>query len=649
MINYSANHGRNYGSPAAKAALAQCNAQYDECATSNGVIKQDNGSYAQMYHPANPDYIRCKKTIDDANSDAFRSCMKSRANSVTKASKPAVNDSKPKEAIVVAPAPCPEGSTANRDMPGMCQCNGEIAGVQIAAGSVQKCPSACKSADHKVYDPLARGCACLEGYEDRTGSGVCVALKTTPTNTTPTDTKVAECILELQNKVNSCKTAAKEAVTKCDANRESSDDDTLSTLQNLLGGVNSAVQAKNSGSGAMDNCINAGIASTSGYYALNSLREKCDDEISACNTSCTDADSYINTNKDKAYQACRKKVYDAESCLAASQWDISSEAAFNAHWDRVNKAGFEAEIQQLLTNVSDNKSKCETGTAVTNRDQISNFMSDMNNSVKSAAQCQCQLGSGSSGQDCSKQNGPAECALNPGLPGCAKLTGNCLDTNDTSARCVCFRNPGSDECKASQLVSAKINPTEVSSFAGGGSGAAGPNLGGDSSSGKTEVGDIAGDLSGLNAGVDFAGSASGSATTDAGSPFGAAAGGGVAGGSSGSGASADGANTAGGGGDDEGTGKKLGGLFDVAKSALGNLFKGKAGDKGSFDGVNKNGSNYSDGNGLDSKKWRPRGMVRGLAGDTELAGKFEDIWKVMNKQYKVQDQKDTFIFGGETK
>ncbi len=165
---------------------------------------------------------------------------------------------------------------------------------------------------------------------------------------------------------------------------------------------------------------------------------------------------------------------------------------------------------------------------------------------------------------------------------------------------------------------------------------------------KTETGSVnPGDLSGLSANGEALGSeASGTATADAGSPFGSAAGGGASGAGSGGGG-ADGSTT-GAPGEDDGTGKKsFAGLFDIAKTALGNLFKKGPGDKNSSDDVNKNGLTGSGDPALDSKKWRPRGMVRGLASHTELAGKFEDIWKVMNKQYKIQDQKDAFIFGAD--
>ena len=659
-------------SPGREAAMAQCYAEFNECRAANGGIQQNSGRIAQRYHPANPDFIECRKTISDPSSDDFTDCMVSRTKP-----KREVAEKAPPIVEVVAPArpcsktfprscktgpeclasngtwdgskckeaQCPEGTTQDKDKPEYCNCNNAAAGIVIEAGTQQKCPSSCLAADNKFYDPLARGCACNEGFEDRAGTGRCVS-KTAP----PPPTSV-ECLREFQEKVTSCNSSASTAVDKCDPNRSSGGDDSLGVLQNLLGGVAGSVQAKNAGSGAMDNCMNAAIASSSGYYALEEMRGTCDGEITTCKTSCSDATSYINANKDRVFQLCRRKAFEDNANSTNFPYNGVSENVFNADWERMHKPELESQVQQMQTNITDNKTKCDSGTAVSNRDQISNFMDDMNSSVKSANQCQCQLGSGSSGSDCAKQAGPAECAANPSLAGCVSATANCLNPNDISAKCVCFRNPNSNDCKTAQLAAAKVNPTEVSGFAGGGSTAAGSNLGGDSSSGKTEAGgDIAGDLSGLNADGEFASSASGSATTDGGSPFGAAAGGGASGGgSAGGGASADGATTAGGGGDDEGTGKKLGGLFDVAKSALGNLFKGKAGDKGSFDGVNKNGSNFSDTNGLDSKKWRPRGMVRGLAGDTELAGKFEDIWKVMNKQYKVQDQKDTFIFGGGTK
>ncbi|AZZ35739.1 hypothetical protein CIK05_02625 [Bdellovibrio sp. qaytius] len=662
-------------------ATDRCTVQMRECTTANGGIVQSSGQTAQMWNPKNVNFQKCRETISDTASDAFRDCVFA-LEGKKKAPEP---EPPPPEIVVVGKRPtcsvefpekcktaadcatnkgvwnatsntcsegaCPSGTTADEANPGRCKCDNEMVATVDRGSASQKCPVQCTVSDHKKYELASKGCVCDAGFQMQNGN--CIASNSA-------SPAVDVCLRELQEKATSCDSAASTAVDKCDPKRDSGseDGDTLGTLQNILGSGTDAYQKSQQATGAVDNCVNAGIASSSGYYALDSLRNKCDDEISSCKSSCNDANSYFAANKDRVYQACRKKAYDENICLARSPYDITSEERFNASWDARNKSDFESQIQQMQTNVTDNKTKCETGTAVTNRDKMSDYMNDMNNSVKSANQCQCQLGSGS---DCSNLAGPAECAKNPSLPGCTVAMTNCLNSSDTSLKCVCFRNPNGSDCKAAQQANnAKLNTTETSAFAGVGGAAPGANgvggVGGSGASGKTEAGgDVnVGDLSGLGAdGEAFGSGTSGTATADGGSsPFGSAGGSGAGGGgsSSGGGGASDGTKLGGVAGEEEGTSKKLSGFFDVAKSALGSLFKnGGTGDKNSFSGVNANKVNGGNDSALDSKKWRPRGMVRGLAGDTELAGKFDDIWKVMNKQYKVQDQKDTFIFGGEKK
>lgn len=536
-----------------------------------------------------------------------------------------------------AAAPCPSGTTPDPRDSKYCICDAEMTPYSIERGSSQQCPAMCKAEDHKIYNIVARGCLCTGGYEDRTGLGTCVS------NAAPVP-QVAACIQELQEKITACNTASAAAVDKCDPKRNSSDGDSLDALQGLLQGATVVA------GGAAENCGRAAVAGSTGYYAIEELRGKCDTEIGTCKTSCSDAAAYINANKDRIYQKCRQKAWDDQQCLAPSATSYRSftEEAFIVEWDGTNRVPFEEQIQRMQTSVTDYNSRCEVGgTADSNRDKMTSFMDDMNTAYKGAKQCECQLGSGG---NCDSQAGPAECAGNPSLPGCAVAGINCLSATDNSPKCVCFKNPNSNECKnIQQTNNQKVNSSDVSSFAGVGTGIGGSASGGGNVSGKTESGNVnVGDLSGVGAdGENIGANASGTATTDAGSPFGTAAGGGNAG--SGGSSGGAGAPAAEAGEEDDSTRKKIGGLFDVAKSAFGNLFKKGKDDKGTYDPVTGKYINGADANGLDSKKWRPRGMVRGLAGDTEIAGKFEDIWKVMNRQYKIQDQKDTFLFGGEKK
>lgn len=528
-------------------------------------------------------------------------------------------------------APCIAGTTPDSNSPILCQCDDE-GGHSVQRGTNQICPNSCRAEDHKVYDTEARSCVCANGYRDTAGlggAGVCVA-EVTPVQPS-SDT--AECLREIQEKVNSCSSAASTAVDQCNPDRK--EDDTIGALQALLQGATSVAM------GASQNCAQAAVAGSTGYYALDELRGKCDTEINSCKTSCGDATSYINANKERIYNACREKAFQEQ----ANAGPPLPADRFNPMWDAENKTSFEQQILQMQNSVATDKTKCETGTAVTNREKVSNYMTDMDNTFKSASQCECQLSTG--GSDCTNQVGPKDCAADPTLPGCASAQVNCLNPSDNSPKCVCFRNPNSDECKSVASNVKQINSNSgLNGFAGPGGSSGFGALGEISGGGKTGVGINPGDLSELSSNEVTAMNASGTTTADATSPFGAANGSGGSPGvngnfGAGENSAAEDAESS--------TESKIRGMFNSAKGAIGSLFGGSkktnsnetSGYGSGFGGLDANG------NSINTKKWRPGKMIRGLAsgGDTEIAGKFEDIWKVMNRQYKVQDQKDSFIFG----
>lgn len=647
--------------PDREVAQARCLAQFNECSAANGGITQKSGRIAQMYNPANADFIECRKTISDPNSDAFTACMRGRVQSTPKKTEKAELNvlSLPKVVIgtcskqypekctteltcaynngmwdgkVCTAVACPQGTVADTISPQNCRCLSDIS-IAIERGSQQQCPSMCLFEDHKVYDGPTKSCACADGFRDPSGSTnnvmVCVAVEA-PAQ--PSET-AEDCLREIQEKVNSCDSAATTAVNQCNPDRENND--TITSLQNLLKGATGVL-------GASDNCAQAAIAGSTGYYALDELRGKCDTEIGSCKTSCEDATSYINTNKDRIYQACRKKQYDFLSCRFDNPFPMAfTEDAWNEEWDKVNKAPFEQKIQEMQSSVASNNTKCESGTAVTNREKVSNYMTDMDSTFKAASQCQCQLSSG--GANCANQVGPKDCAADPTLPGCATAQINCLNPSDTSPKCVCFRDPNSSECKNSAATPTVNTNSNLNGFAGTGAVTPTNGIGETSVGGKAGIDLSADDLKNLGSNEVSAMNSSGTATADGGSPFGVAGAAGGAGVSGNFGSGEDAAQ----GEADSSINSKIGGMFNAAKGAIGNLFGDK---KGSGTEATKSGSYGhgldANGNSIDLKKWRPR-MVRGLASGegTELAGKFEDIWRVMNKRYKVQDQKDLFIFG----
>lgn len=652
MKEYSAKYGgESRQTQAAKDALGRCNAIYAECANDNGVIKQSGGSYAQMYHPQNPTFIKCKKTIEDISSDAFSRCMKTGnddtiydggtlpeivvnapartcsknfpARCTTQETCTANNGIWNGQACAVAP--CPRGTTPDLDRPlsdgNYCKCDNDV-NYAIERGTHQLCPSMCRAEDHQVYNLITRGCICAGGYRD--DNGTCVASEATP----PSPTAGQECLRELQEKVNSCNSAATTAVDQCNPDNKN---DTIGALQNLLKGATAVI-------GASENCAQAAVAGSTGYYALDELRGKCDTEIGSCKTSCSDATSYINANKDRIYNACREKAFREQ----ANAGPPLPAERFNPMWDAENRTSFEQQILQMQNNVATDNARCESGTAVTNREKMSNYMTDMDSTFKSASRCECQLNSG--GANCTNQIGPKDCAADPTLPGCANVQVNCLSTSDNSPKCVCFRNPNSNECKSIRAVNNVKPNSNLSGFTGPGNSTDGFGTVDSSSGGKTDVGVNVGDLSELKSSEITAMNASGSAIAEA-SPFSAANSGAGSPGVNGNFGSGE-SNSAQG-EDDTSLRSKIGGMFNTAKGAIGNLLGGKKNNETSSGFGSNRGGLDANGNPMDPTKWRPGKMVRGLASgaDTELAGKFEDIWKVMNRQYKVQDQKDNFIFG----
>lgn len=646
--------GRKFGSlinPDRQVAQAQCLAQFNECTSANGGITQKSGRIAQMYNPANADFIECRKTILDPNSDAFTACMRERTQGGFKKvelniAQPVINIGTcsklhPEKCTTMttctynngtwngqscSAAVCPQGTIGSQSSE-KCTCLSDIS-ISIDRGSGQQCPSMCRFEDHKVYDGPTKSCSCADGFRDPSGSTnnvmVCVA-DAAPAK--PVVDAAPDCLREIQEKVSSCNSSASAAVNQCNPDREN--DDTITSLQNLLKGTTGAMSAS-------QNCAQAAIAGSTGYHALDELRGKCDTEIGTCKTSCEDATLFINANKDRVYQACREKAF-REQADAGPPLPVDR---FNSMWDSENKAKFEQQIQEMQGTVTASNAKCDSGTAVTNRDKMSNYMTDMDSTFQSASQCQCQL---SSGANCDKQVSLKDCSTDPTMVGCASAQVNCLSVSDTSLKCVCFRDPNSAECK--QLAGTPTVNTNA-----GLSGFAAPSavttngIGSETSvSGKTGVGLGADDLKNLGSGEVAGGDASGTATADGGSPFSPAGGGGSpgVGGNFGSGENAATGEA------DSSINSKIGGMFNAAKGALGNLFGDKKNNnETSKSGVYGNGLD-ANGNSIDPKKWRPGKMVRGLASgaDTELAGKFEDIWRVMNKRYKVQDQKDLFIFG----
>ena len=499
---------------------------------------------------------------------------------------------------------------------------------------LQSCPSSCQLSQHKVYSFETKGCTCAEGYT-MSSQGTCNPIPVAA----PPPPQVSNCWQELVEKVASCETASTSAVSKC----EPGGDDSLRAIQGLLANVNGS---------AKETCDQVATASTSGFYQVENTRKACDEQLNSCKTSCSEVTTYLNANKERLYNACRDRAFQAEALAGPPL----PQDRFNAMWDGQNRSDLDREFQGLITRADTSRGTCETGDAVKNREKLSDGMTEMDTSSKNASRCVCELNPGSS--ECAKSVvGPADCSANPNLAGCKNVAANCFDPNNVSLKCICVRHPENGECKKLNSTNKNTITLDENSFGpnkvgldtrnGNGTEASGMASAGKISDAVDTVGkfenltrDIGG--SGVSA-PDASGEAAFSSLSNAKSDKTEVGGATAAGGAGlGGGVSARGAAPVAAIGNTTAASvvNRLGGLLDTAKSAIGGILKKGSGGSDSTD-YREGGKG---GSAFDAKKFRPRGMVRGIASDEVFAGKHEDIWKVMNKQYKVQDQKDNFIF-----
>lgn len=522
---------------------------------------------------------------------------------------------------------CPIGTIEESLNPGRCKCTGnsETYAFVERGNFLQRCPSECLAAENKTYSFDNKSCVCSEGFT-LGSNGVCNR------NPAPAAPDPTACLSELAEKANTCETESNRAASQCDAGQG----DSLSVLQGFL--ANTAQNAK-------ANCEQAGTASSSGYFEVSDKRKLCDERINTCKSNCTEATAFLNSNKERVFMACREAAYQAQQGNGGAP---VSHDVFNAAWQTQVRPTLENQFQSYLAKADGSRVSCESGTVAQSREKLSTSMADMNNTAKTAEQCVCQLNSKTA--DCTKPVGPADCSADPTLAGCAKVVENCFDVNNTSAKCICFRNPESSACKELTQKNSNANENLNSAIPAGklGIDARGDGSGTSQFAGGTPTsGEPTQNLnvkSDINAGVNLPPeAASGSAISSASNTSEAQ----TAASPSAAGSPSGRVNSVGGKGASDasvdspfGVAKKINGMFETAKSALGGMLKkgSKSGDtSGDYKNDNAKGS-------FDAKKFRPRGMVRGIASESEIAGKYEDIWKVMSKQYKVQDQKDKFLF-----
>lgn len=416
---------------------------------------------------------------------------------------------------------------------------------------------------------------------------------------------VESCLSGIKYYVDACRDDAEKAVSSCDPEQQAeSNSDAAFDMKNIFNAANSMALKKGAGSGAYETCLQTALITQAGYYTTDQLKQVCEPQVDQCKKSCDTAKKSILENQDEVYLNCKRQAQEADPSLSDNE--------FESQYGN----GIANQFKDLIALSNESSQACEKD-AEDYKAQIAQASNDFNNAAKQAQICRCQTGS--TGEDCSVIQGPAQCALNPNAVGCAMSTINC--NNSDSLQCRCIRNPNLAECKSTNggpSVFASVNGGFKPTTSNGGS----PKI-------SNEDFDISFDEESSLAAVS---GTPGGAT----SPFGSsqASGGGGGGGSGAGGGGADDPAVAGAEGE-----SSFKPLLDKPKGLLGGLL-----NKLGFGGGDAGQKKYkTDANGkkIDPSKWKP-GMLRGVAGDgSEIGPKHRDIWKQMNSQYFLQEK--TFL------
>ena len=414
----------------------------------------------------------------------------------------------------------------------------------------------------------------------------------------------------------SCNDEGVDAVKQCDKDAKGVNEN-YDTVKSFVGMAAQAALAKGAKAGSAEACHNAGTVNAGAFYALNGLKETCENEITECKNKC-DAMSHSPN-----LAACVERF--------KSQNGITNESLTPADQEKVQE--YYKKVSQVYEQskmlFSSGKKECEVN-AKKNENDIGNLMNNMNNASKQAAMCECQLTAGQTtgGKDCSQMPGPADCIKDPSNVLCQKFPVggglNCTGQDRDSKQCICLRDPKAASC----LAPGPNTGSQVAAVPGFQPiNGASPNYKGSTGGGFN--------LDGLGDDEMTASGASGD-RSGGGDPIGSVS---PSGGGSGGGAMAGGADKEEAHGEEESK-SGVGGLFNQLKTGVSQLFGGGKKDGGA------SGKSYGDGknkNALDPEKWRPKSGLRGVAGGNIIGGRNEDIFKKMNNQYNYQ--KHTFISG----
>ncbi|MFN3455892.1 MAG: hypothetical protein ACK41T_13135, partial [Pseudobdellovibrio sp.] len=463
----------------------------------------------------------------------------------------------------------------------------------------------------RCNDPeaVANETTCPNPKEERNPtSGQCEAIVKTETSEPESSSKISasvfdSCLADLKNSQKACDDQSVKANSKCDYENEQQEGGSSSffsknTVKDVLSMASQYMVSKKAGTGALAECTKISLLGTGAVKALDLIKTGCAGEIKTCQTMCKKSNELASKEKAYFYDSCKRSLG-------------VSDAEFTAKYKPV----LDDELASYAKESKSIDSYC--GAEVANKsDMLNDLVTDIGNAVTQADICRCQLSPGvTSVEECQYLLGPGSCLANPSQAGCQFSTAACT----TPTNCPINTAAGSLSGLAAPTIAggAGYNPETA-----GGSLKAG-------SVGNIDLGDLSGDNKP---------SAMGAPTQDGGAPFGNAqgGGGGFGGGGGGSGSSSGSAAEK----DESDKPTGLAGLFNTAKSALGNLFGAGKSSTGSSSGNGKNnmnGKKYKN-----AEAFRPKSFARGLATDgLGLGGKNKDIWKMVNQRYG--DQYHTFI------
>ncbi|XGC81325.1 hypothetical protein ACES2L_02360 [Bdellovibrio bacteriovorus] len=266
-------HNAKNGKPAV------CNDALNKCmVTDGGAVRRSDGSYQQMYHTGNPDFIRCRGQGLEPMTPEFNACM-------NKNKTVPIPTPRPEPTIMAArPAETPSSQPLKTcDL----QCNqGEIC---TNFGAAPRC-----------IPPSLEGECMGEGPQLPATFDSCVDFRLQT---------IRECEQQYLNLSQECSTKVEETTASCDE-KNTPELNSASDLASKL-----TLQA---GQASIQNaCSDMAKVSVAANAGLAAYRTTCSNSMKTCKTTCTNLVNYVNSNPhcfSKTPQATQNAQEVSKSC-----------------------------------------------------------------------------------------------------------------------------------------------------------------------------------------------------------------------------------------------------------------------------------------------------------------------------------------------